>query len=521
MAESKISTTTENNKRIAKNSIYMSIRMVIVLLISLYTTRCVLDVLGVQDYGIYNVVAGFVTMFGFLNTSLSNGIQRFFNYELGKNGIEGANRVYNMALLIQIILAIVILLPTEIIGTWYLHHKMVIPIERMFAAECIFQMALLTFLFHILQVPYTAAVMAHERMSFYAIISVLNAVVTLGAIFVMTDINGDYLIIYGVILAIIALFTFISYVLYTKRQFQEIYIRLRFHKPLFKEMLSFSGWNIFGTFGQMLKDQGVNLILNFFFGPIVNAARGVANQINGGMQSFVSNITIPVRPQIVQSYSKGDIFRSLHLTYTISKFSCYVLLIISLPILLNLDFVLHIWLGDNIPTHTISFVVIVVLNSFLNNLSSAISGLVHASGKMKRYQLAGGTISIISVIVVFIAMIFSSIPELALIVVLLMDTIRQIIALAILKSLVTEFSLRRYLNEVIMSLIAVASLAILLPMFVNNQMQEGVLRFTIVFTLSILTVGTSIYFVGLNSIEKNSVKQLLVNFRNKIIRRKL
>lgn len=515
MAENNMSTTTESNKRIAKNSIYMSIRMVIVLLISLYTTRCVLEVLGVQDYGIYNVVAGFVTMFGFLNTSLSNGIQRFFNYELGKNGVEGANRVYNMALLIQIILAIAILLPTEIIGTWYLHYKMVIPMERMYAAECIFQLALLTFLFHILQVPYTAAVMAHERMSFYAIISVLNAVITLGAIFMMTEIKGDYLIVYGIILAIIALFTFISYVFYTKRQFQEIYIRFRFHKPLFKEMLSFSGWNIFGTFGQMLKDQGVNLILNFFFGPIVNAARGVANQINGGIQSFVSNITIPVRPQIVQSYSKGDIFRSLHLTYTISKFSCYVLLMVSLPILLNLDFVLHIWLGDNIPTHTISFVVIVVLNSFLNNLNSAISGLVHASGKMKRYQLAGGTISIISVIVVFIAMIFKSNPELALIVVLLMDSIRQIIALSILKSLVPEFSFRIYIADVIKPTIIVATLSYLFTTFIYSILQEGLCRLLLTTFFSVLSVMFFMLFFGLNVSEKSMLKQMSMNLSSK------
>lgn len=490
--------------------------MVIVLLISLYTTRCVLEILGVQDYGIYNVVAGFVTMFGFFNTSLSNGIQRFYNYELGKNGIEGANRVYNMALLIQIILAIAILLPTEIIGTWYLHHKMVIPMERMFAAECIFQMALLTFLFHILQVPYTAAVMAHERMSFYAIISVLNAVITLGAIFMMTEINGDYLIIYGAILVIIALFTFISYVFYTKRQFQEIYIRLRFHKPLFKEMLSFSGWNIFGTFGQMLKDQGVNLILNFFFGPIVNAARGVANQINGGMQSFVSNITIPVRPQIVQSYSKGDVSRSLHLTYTISKFSCYVLLMISLPILLNLDFVLHIWLGDNIPTHTISFIVIIVLNSFLNNLNSAISGLVHASGKMKRYQLAGGTISIISVIVVFIAMILKSIPELALMVILLMDTIRQLVALKILETLLPQFSCKTYIIEVIKPLIMVTIMSSLIPIFFHFILPKGMFRFLSITIIGLLSIIFAIFFFGLNISEKQMVRRWLQIFLFKI-----
>ena len=220
----------KNNKRIAKNSIFMSIRMVIVLLITLYTSRVILDALGVEDYGIYNVVAGFVTMFGFLNSSLSNGIQRFFNYELGKNGIEGAKKVYNMALLIQLILAILVILPTELIGTWYLHNKMVIPAERMFAAEWVFQLALLTFLFHILQVPFTAAVMAHERMDFYAIVSVFNASITLCSAFFIQMYGGDKLIFYAALIALIAFVSVLLYIAYSKTHFKEIHIEHKFHK---------------------------------------------------------------------------------------------------------------------------------------------------------------------------------------------------------------------------------------------------------------------------------------------------
>lgn len=508
-----------NNKRIAKNSIFMSIRMVIVLAITLYTSRVILRVLGVEDYGVYNVVAGFVTMFGFFNSSLSNGIQRFYNFELGKNGIEGACRVYNMALIIQILLATIIILPTEFIGLWYLHNKMVIPDGRMFAAEWIFHLSLLTFVLHIIQVPYTAAVMAHERMGFYAVVNIFDVLIKLGVILIIPFLNHDALILYGVLTTAVALVNLLLYLWYSKRNFKEIALEKKFRSSLFKEMLSFSGWNIFGTLGQMFKDQGVSLILNFFFGPIVNAARGIANQVNGGLQSFVTNITVPVRPQVVQSYSQGNLERSLNLTYTISKLSCYFLLIMALPIMLEIDFVLKIWLGNNIPQHTSVFVIIIVLNSFLSNLNSAVSGLVHASGKMRVYQLCGGTISIISVIFVYIAVLFCNRPSVALIVLFILDAIRQVVALLVLKSIVNEFSLGKYLNEVIIPIIVVASLAILLPMFINNQMQEGVLRFSVVFTLSILTVVTSIYFVGLNSMEKNLVKQLLVNFRSKIIRR--
>ena len=198
-----------NNKRIAKNSLFMSIRMVIVLVITLYTSRVILKVLGVEDYGVYNVVAGFVTMFGFFNSSLSNGIQRFYNYELGKNGVDGARRVYNMALLIQLLLAIIIVLPTEFFGLWYLHNKMVIPDGRMFAAEWVFQLSLFTFVINIIQVPYSSAVMAHEQMDFYSVVSVLDVIIKLGVIFIIPYLNSDALILYGALTASVALLNLI------------------------------------------------------------------------------------------------------------------------------------------------------------------------------------------------------------------------------------------------------------------------------------------------------------------------
>ncbi len=510
-----MSDNAQNNKRIARNSLFMSIRMVIVLLITLYTSRIILEALGVENYGIYNVVAGFVTMFGFLNSSLSNGIQRFFNYELGKNGHEGAQKVYNMALLIQLILAILVILPTELIGTWYLHNKMVIPTERMFAAEWVFQLSLLTFLFHILQVPYAAAVMAHERMDFYAFVSIFNAIITLGSVFFIQMYGGDRLIFYAVLITLIAFISLLLYIVYSKKHFKEIHFEPIFYKQIFNEMLSFSGWNIFGTLGHMLKDQGVNLILNFFFGPIVNAARGVANQVNSGLQNFVTNITVPVRPQVVQSYSQGNIARSLNLTYTISKLSCFFLLLMSLPIILEVNYVLHLWLGENVPQYTAAFIIIIVLNSFITNLNSAVSGVVHASGKMRKYQLYGGCISISSVLAVYFAMQIWKVPQIALIVILFMDTIRQFIALLVLKSIVSDFSLRTYCYEVVVPLIGVLLLSSIFPMLAHNLMPIGLLRFIIVFIVSIVSVITCISIIGLNRNEKKIMSQLI----RKIIRR--
>ncbi len=504
------------NKRIAKNSLFMTIRMIVVMFITFYTSRVILEILGVVDFGVYNVVAGFVTMFGFFNSSLSNGIQRFYNFELGKNGVDGARRVYNMAMVIQILLAALIVLPAEIIGTWYLHNKMVIPEDRMFAAEWIFQLSLVTFVLHIIQVPYTAAVMAHEKMDFFALISVLDVTIKLAGVLIIPLLSSDSLVLYGVIMASVALFNLLAYIWYTKRNFKEVKIEKIFRPSLFRDMLSFSGWNIFGTLGQMLKDQGVNLILNLFFGPVVNAARGIANQVNGGLQSFVTNITIPVRPQVVQSYAQGDIQRSLNLTYTISKISCYFLLLMALPILLEINYVLHIWLGDNIPEQTSIFVTIIVLNSFLNNLNAAISGIVHATGKMKTYQLCGGSISLVSVLLVYIAMLIWDIPPIALIVILCLDIIRQIVALYVLKSIVKEFSLGLYCQDVIWPVAIVSLLSLIIPLTLHSFMEEGFLRLVTVLISSIISIPTSIYAVGLNNNERRFVKQLLKNARLKV-----
>ncbi len=495
----------------------MTIRMVMVLLINLYVSRLLLDALGIEDYGIYNVVAGFVSMFTFLNSSLSNGIQRFYNYELGKIGEEGANKVFNVAILIQAFLVVILVLPTEIIGIWYLHNKMVIPIERMYAAEWIFQLAIITFIIHIMQVPFNAAVMAHERMNAYAVINVLHALLTLILVLLLPIIHGDLLILYGVIISVVALIQLLCYVWYCKKNFSEVYFKKKsVDRKMIKEMASFSGWNVFGTLGHMLKDQGVNLILNLFFGPVVNAARAIAYQVNSGLQSFVSNITIPVRPQVVQSYAQGNYQRAYSLTFTISKLSCFALLMMAIPVLLEINYILHIWLGENIPNGTSVFIVIVVLNSFILNLNSAISGVVHATGKMKIYQLSGGAISIVSVILVYVIVSILKIPEVAFIVILILDIIRQIIALYILRDIDNQrLSIADYGKSVILPFATVSILSIIIPYVFHVFLKEGFFRLIIVTFSAFVSIGVCTFFCGLTKSERATIQQII----SKIVRK--
>ena len=493
----------------------MSIRMVIVLCINIYATRVILDVLGIEDYGIYNVVCGFVSMLAFLNTSMSNGIQRFFNYEYGKNGETGANRVYNTAILIQTILGIAIFLLAESLGMWYMYEKMVIPAERFYAAQWIFQLSLISFLFIIMQAPYTAAVMAHEKMNFYAIVSVLDAILKIGIVFVIPILHSDRLIMYGILLSLISALNFLLFFFYSKKNFREIKIHFIFDKELFNSMLSFSSWNIFGSFANMMKEQGINLILNLFFGPIVNAARGIAVQINSGLQSFVANLGISIRPQIVQSYAKGNIERTMNLFYSISKLSCCLLYFISLPVVLEIHFILHIWLGKNIPEHTITFVSIIILTSFVNNLNAATSNVVHASGKMKLYQVTGGLTILLAIPLAFLSLKIGARPEWALLMSFFTMSFAQIIALIILKKIVS-YSITEYIRKVIIPFAGVVIVSSPILYFIRNLMEDGLFRFCIIISFSILIIGIAIYLIGLSNKEKSLITSI---FLNKILQR--
>lgn len=501
---------TSSNKRIAKNSIFLSIRMVIVLLISLYTTRVVLQVLGVVDYGVYNVVCGFVLMFSFLNTSMSNGIQRFFNFEYGKNGESGANKVYSTSIYIQTLLAVIIVVIVEIIGIWYLHNKMVIPEDRLVAAEWIFQFAVIMFVIGIMQAPFMAAVIAHERLDFYAVVSVLETILKLGVVFLLTSIKADKLITYGVLTTAVSFFVAASYYIYCKINFKEIKFHRGLDMNMFKQMLGFSGWNLFGSFSNMMRDQGINLILNFFFGPVVNAARGVAMQVNSGVTGLVTSILTPVRPQVIQSYAKGEMDRVLNLTYTISKFSILFLLIFSLPLCMELDFVLKIWLGDNIPQHTQAFIIIILLTSAVLIPMGSQATLVHASGNMRSYQVIGSIVKILSVPIAFIMMKMGYDPEWALIMVLLFDAIGLVVGMIIIRGIM-PFSVLEYSKKVFLPIIPIAAISFGAALLMHILISNEVIRFFLVIMTSTIVMVLSIYFIGMTKTEKQLMIDLIVS----------
>ena len=487
--------------------------MVFTMFISLYTTRFVLVALGMVDYGIYKVVCGFVSMFAFLTTSMSNGIQRFFNYELGKNGIDGANRVFMNAIVIQSTIMVVAILLCETFGVWFLNSQMTIDPARLHAANWIFQFSMLSVVFAIMAVPFTASIMAHERMDYYAIITIFDAICKFAIALMVPYLNIDNLIIYGFLMALVVIVDFFLYFIYSKHHFAEIKWG-KYDSILLKQMIGFSGWNILGTFTNMMKEQGVNVLLNAFFNPAINAARGVSYQVTTSLRNLSENITVAVKPQMVQSYARGEVDRALHLMFSISKMGGLFFLLCAYPIMVDIEFVLRIWLGDNVPDYTNIFVRLVFVVSFIGSLNSAISSIVHATGKMRLYQITGSLSTILVLPASYLWLKFGGRAVDVFIIAILFAIIMQTTAVYVLTKLI-PFRASTYCKEVLQPIVFVIIVSSIFPIAPRYFMDEGFLRFVIITLISLFSFGCSIYHIALNDTEKNIISQYIMKFRKK------
>lgn len=498
------------NNRLAKNSIYLAVRMLITTCVALYTSRALLSVLGIVDYGVYNAVCGFVIMFAFLNNAMVAGIQRFYNYELGRNGIVGANHVFITSVYTQLILAFVVVALTETLGLWYMHHKMVIPPDRFFAALWIFQFAVISLVINIMAAPYAAAVMAHEEMKFYALVSLFDSVAKLVIAVVLPLIITDKLVAYGFLILVLNIIIFFLYYFFARFKFEEIRFKLVFYKELFGDMLTFSSWNLFGRFAIMIKEQGLNMLLNLFYGPIVNAARAIAFQINGALSGFVSSVSLPVKPQLTQSYAQGDKSRTFNLMNSMSKLCYLILLLFAIPLCVEIDYVLTLWLGANVPEYTNIFVILVVVTLFINNLNAPVSYVVHATGEMKKYQMVTSSIELIMLPVSYIILSFGAEPWIVFFVAFVFVTIGQVASLYILRS-IEYFSIRDYLRQIIIPLLLVTLVSLISALLIKSMLAEGFLRLMLVALVSIAIIALMSYSVCLNVSEKSIVKNFITS----------
>ena len=488
--------------------------MGLVLVVSLFTTRIILRALGVEDYGIQNVVSGFVTMFAFLNTSMSNGVQRFYNFSLGKKDAYSITDVYNTAFFIQVLLAVILFVLLETIGLWYMYNKMVIPEDRFTAALWVYQFSVMSLVMLVMQIPYSAAIMAYERMDYFAYVSIFDVFAKLMVAYAVMMANTDKLILYGGLNYVISIIGFMLYFIYAKKHFRELVITRKKRHFLFKLMFSFSGWNIFGSFSYMIKNQGLNMLLNFFFGPVVNAARGISSMVMSAMQGFQSNIVIAFRPQLVQSYASGNLGRVKNLFVSLSKFSFVMLSILSIPVILELDLILGIWLGDCVPDYTKPFTILVLINMVVSSLTTPISQVVHATGKMRHFQIGTSIIICLILPVAWIALKLRCSPISVYWISLLFTIINQVVCNLMLKK-IFNYSLREYFMSVIVSCTIFSIVATMIPYLITIVLSDCILRALLVVCVSILTSCFAAYFIVFNFSEKQLVHSFIKKLMDK------
>ena len=503
------------NTRIARNTVFLYVRMIIVLLVSLYTTRALLSALGVEDYGIYNVVAGFVTMFAFLNTSFVATIQRYYNYELGKTGLEGVYRVYISSAIIQLVVAFIVVALAETIGLWYLNNKMVIPVDRLSSARLLFHCSILSMALTILQVPYSSVIMAFEKLDYYAIVGVIDTLLKLLIVIVLDYLGGDRLEKYAILLLCVASVVFLLYFVYAKNKLIKGKIKLVIDKALLKNMIMFSGWSVMGSFAQVVRNQGINIILNLFFGPVVNAARGVSFQVKGALSGFIANTSLSVRPQLVSSYASGNTSRSINLMFSISKINFLILYLLALPICLEMNYVLHIWLGNNVPEYTVIFSRLILVIALVDVFNGPVTMIMYASGKIGLYNVVTSFLGLFVLPLAYFVLKAGYPPFAVYLMSLFISVVVQLSSVIIMKKLIAV-SIRDYFKRVLLPsiLILLCSLPIaLVPFLVIN---ESLLRVVIVGMVSVVSVGALGYYVGLN----NSERELLHSFVGRIIKRK-
>lgn len=506
-----------NNKRIAKNTILLYCRMLLTMLVSLYTSRVVLKELGVEDYGIYNVVGGLVAMFSMLSNSLSTAISRFITFELGLNDIGKLKRIFSSAIMIQSILAIIIVILAETVGLWFLNTRLDISNDRLNAANWVYHFSVITFAIQLITIPYNASIIAHEKMSAFAYISILEVIAKLTIALSLAIISEDRLIYYGLSLMVMTTFVCLVYIFYCKRRFNECEFHLLYDCIILKRMFSFAGWNFIGAASSVLRDQGGNIIINIFYGSTVNAARGVAMQVSHAVQGFVSNFMTALNPQITKSYAVKNYDYMMSLIFQGARFSFYILLLLSLPIILNTHYILSLWL-ESIPEFSVVFVRCVLIFVMSESLANPLITAMIATGDIRNYQLIVGGLQILNLPISYICLRFGYPPQCIFIVAIIISFCCEIARLIMLRFMI-NLPMMLFLRKVYINVIMVSVIAIILPSLVVYNISENFVNFSFTTLLSMVCTLLSIYYVGCDRKERMFITNKFREIIIKLIKR--
>lgn len=471
--------------------------------VSLYTSRVVLNTLGVEDFGIYNVVGGFVTMFAFLNSAMASATQRFLSFEIGRKDFVQLGNVFSMSVNIHFIIALVILLLAETVGLWFVKTQLTIPSERMVAAQWVYHFSVLTMMVNIISVPYNAIIIAHERMNVFAGVSIAEVSLKLLIVFMLHWFGFDKLKLYALLMFSVALIIRLIYGVYCKYKFKETKFRLFWDKPLFKTLMSYAGWNLWGNGASVIMGQGVNILLNIFFGPVVNAARAIAYQVRGALQQFVSNFQMAMNPQIIKSYASGNLNYMHQLVFQGAKYSFFLLFIMSLPIFIETEIILRLWLKQ-VPEYTAVFTRLIIINILIDSISGPLMTAAHASGRIKLYQSVVGLLLVLNLPISYLFLKMGSSPEVTIYVGIILSFIALYSRLKIISPLV-NLNIIEYFKRVVLKIIPVIIVASIPPVLFYFLLQESFVRLLLTGTTSVVSVLITIYYIGLGISEQQFV----------------
>lgn len=496
--------SNNKTKTIAKNTIFLYIRMAFLTLISLYTSRLVLATLGVEDFGIYGIVGGIVIFFSFLNSAMSSATQRFISFSLGGGRTTYAKDIFSASLTLHIAIVAIAIILSETVGLYFLNNYLNIPSSKMYAANVVYQFSIITFSIQIMQIPYNAMIVAHEKMSFFAYIGVLEGVFKLLVAFLLLEIAEEKLVLYGGLTMVVSLIVFVIYRYYVKKNIGTTKRLFYWEASLCKELLGFSGWSLMGGVANVTANQGVNFLLNIFYGVAVNAAMGIANQVNVALNNFVANFQTAFRPQIVKLYASncsGDLFTLINQT---SRFSFYLLYVLALPLIFNMDYVLNLWLKE-VPEYAVSFCQLILIYSLIESISGPLWMAIQATGRIKVYQIIISGIILLNIIVSFILLKWGYSPEDVLYVKIIINLFCLITRIVFLKRLI-NMDIKKYFKKAFIRIISVLLVSLCLSFFTLKISMGSLCSIALIFMVAFL----SVFFVGIEYKEWISIKSYIL-----------
>jgi O-antigen/teichoic acid export membrane protein len=499
-----------NTARIAKNTLMLYIRLIVVMLVGLYTVRTVLNTLGAEDYGIYNVVAGLVTMFGFLANVLSLGTQRFLSLEIGRgNDTEQINRVFNVSVIVYLLIAVVIVAFAESIGLWFMNNHMPLPVERMEAAQWIYQWAILSFICTVLATPCIAMVLAREDMNIYAILSIIRVVLDLASVVVLQFISRNKLKLYGLLICIIAFIYTLMYWIVCAVKYPDCRFRFYWEKKIFREMTVYNSWMLFGAVSGVAKLQVINILLNQFFNPAVVAARSIAVSVNNAVSSFSNSFSLALRPPIVKYYAARENEKMLSLIFLGTKGMYFLTYIFTLPILLEMPIVLSLWL-KNVPEYAVGFTRLVLVEVLFDSICHPMNTVMMATEKIKLFELVAEGALLFNLPVAWIALQLGAPPYSVMIAGIGVRFISFVLRILIINQFI-DFPVLIFLRTVLIRIGIVAILSAIVPFLIVQVVKYGFFRLCLVTGTSAVSLGVCMYFIGLGNVERKRLNEIIIN----------